>query len=88
MQLSRLQNSGWTIFIFIGLMSQMIISILFFYPLYTNFVTREPVQILFMQFHEPLEAVLLGEMALCVLSFITAAVVMFFYARKLKRPRF
>lgn len=88
MQTSRLYNSGWMIFIFVGLMSQMIISILFFYPLYTNFVTREPVQILFLQFNEPLELVLLGEMGLCVFSFITAAVVMFLYARKLKRPRF
>ena len=85
----KIYDRAWQILLFVGLASSMIISMLFFYPLYINLISRDPVRILFLQFSEPLEAVLFIEMCMCIMTFFISFVIAFFYARQMRKaPRF
>lgn len=86
MRFQRVNKIAWMIGLIIGFAAMLIVPILFFYPLYWNFVTREPVLILFNYFHEPLEWVLLIEMGLCVAAWFTAFFILVFFFRKLRTP--
>lgn len=68
------------IFVTIGIAAMFIVPILFFYPLYINFVTKRPVSIFWMLFNEPLAIVLVGEMFLCI-ALWTTAFYLFVYKR-------